>query len=600
MRRKHFGFKNVLLIVFIILGVMVIPQLLSESANIKELSYNDFISKIYSDNVSEVVEIPSGKLVLKMKDSDSKFVTNKIDNSAAEGDLYKAVKSKNVKLSSIKTSDFSDIIFWILGVLPIALMIFFFFNASKKMNLKMSGSSFGGKDDGIDLKKNKKVTFKDVAGLLEAKQDLSEIVEFLKTPAKFHKLGAKIPRGVLMLGRPGTGKTLLAKAVAGEANVPFFNVSGAEFVEMFVGVGASRVRELFNKAKEHSPCIIFIDEIDAVARQRGVSHGGGNDEREQTLNQLLVEMDGFKDKENVIVMAATNRSDVLDKAILRPGRFDRHVVVDAPSVKDREAILQVHAKNKPLGDSVNLKTIAKKTVGFVGADLANILNESAILAARHNRSKIEKDDLEEAVERVIAGPQRKSKVISEKEREIVAYHEAGHALVAHFLPDSDPVHKISIIPRGAGALGYTLQLPTEDKFLISKSEFINELKVLMGGRAAEEIIFKEITSGASNDIEKATRIAKNMISKYGMSKHFGPRAFGGNDRESYMEKEMGQYAYSNETAREIDKEITKLISDSYKEALNILKNNLDKLQKLTKYLLKHEIVFENEIPGIIG
>lgn len=595
MRKKNFGFKKILLIVFIMLGVMILPQLLSESANIKEVSYSEFISKIYSENASEVVEIPSGKLVLKIKDSNDKFVTNKIDNSAAESDLYKAVKSKNVKLSSIKTSEFSDIIFWVLGVLPIVLMIFFFFNASKKMNFKMPGSSFVGKGEDNNITNSKKITFKDVAGLLEAKQDLSEIVEFLKTPAKFHKLGAKIPRGVLMLGRPGTGKTLLAKAVAGEANVPFFNVSGSEFNEMFVGVGASRVRDLFTKAKAHAPCIIFIDEIDAVAKQRGIN----NNDSEQTLNQLLVEMDGFTDKENVIVMGATNRSDILDKAILRPGRFDRHIVVDAPSVKDREAILQVHAKNKPLGDSVNLKTIAKKTVGFVGADLANILNEAAILAARHNRSKIEKSDLEEAVERVIAGPQRKSKVISEKEREIVAYHEAGHALVAHFLPGSDPVHKISIIPRGVGALGYTIQLPNEDKFLISKSELINELKVLMGGRAAEEIIFKEITSGASNDIEKATKIAKDMVSKYGMSKNFGPRAFGGNDRDNYIAKEMGQYAYSNETAREIDKEITKLISDAYKEALNILKNNLDKLQKLTKYLLKHEIVFENEIPGII-
>ena len=444
------------------------------------------------------------------------------------------------------------------------------------------------------------VTFNDVAGVEEAKQELTEIVEFLKFPEKFTALGARIPKGVLMVGPPGTGKTLLSKAVAGEAGVPFFSISGSEFVEMFVGVGASRVRDLFDQAKKNSPCIVFVDEIDAVGRQRGARLGGGHDEREQTLNQLLVEMDGFETNTHVIVIAATNRPDVLDPALLRPGRFDRHVTLDRPDIRGRRAILEVHSRNKPFDGQVDLEVLARQTPGFSGADLSNLINEAAILAARSNKKAIGQVELEEAIARVIAGPERKSRMITESEKNVIAYHEIGHALVAKSLPNADPVHKVSIISRGM-ALGWTMQLPTEDRYLVSRSELNDDMAVILGGRVAEELIFGDITSGASDDIGKATKLARRMVTEWGMSEKLGPLTFGHKEELVFLGRDLGeQRNYSEEVAGEIDQEVHRLVDTAYQRAKKILTERREKLVHLAEYLKQEETIEGWQMDAVIN
>lgn len=494
--------------------------------------------------------------------------------------------------------------FWlvVINFLPIIIIVgFFWFMMRQAQGASNQASLFGKSKAKLFDSSKEKITFKNVAGSEEEKQELSEIVEFLKYPKKFTALGAKIPKGVLLFGPPGTGKTLMARAVAGEAGVPFFSISGSEFVEMFVGVGASRVRDMFQKAKKNSPCIVFIDEIDAVGRQRGSGLGGSHDEREQTLNQILVEMDGFEQDTNVIVMAATNRPDVLDPALLRPGRFDRRITLDLPDINDREAILEVHSEKKPLEKSVNLSIIAKKTPGFSGADLYNLMNEAAIFAARRGKNKISMSDIEEASDKVLMGPEKKSRVISKKEREIIAYHEAGHAIVGHVLPGTDPIHKISIISRG-NALGVTWSLPEEDKKLSSKSEMEDNLSALLAGRVAEELAFGDVTTGASNDLERATKIAKDMITRYGMSGKLGLQTYGKRDELVFLGKELGEHEknYSEEVAAKIDAELAIIIDEAYKRAKNILKKHKKQLDKVAEELLKKETIESVEFEKIIG
>jgi len=486
-------------------------------------------------------------------------------------------------------------------ILPIvllgALFYFLFFRAARGAGTQ--AFNFSKSRARLTLDKRPEVTFADVAGADEAKEEVQEVVEFLKAPQKFQALGGRIPRGVLLVGPPGTGKTLLAKAIAGEARVPFYSISGSEFVEMFVGVGAARVRDLFDQAKRNAPCLIFIDEIDAVGRHRGAGLGGGHDEREQTLNQILAEMDGFDTSANVIVMAATNRPDILDPALLRPGRFDRHVVIDLPDIKGREAILEVHAKGKPLAKEVNLETIAKETPGFSGADLANVINEAAILAARRNRKDISSKELEEAADRVLAGPEKKSRIISPKEKEIIAYHESGHALTAKLLPNADPVHKISIVARGILG-GWTRFLPTEDRHLWTRSQFHDRLAVSLGGRVAEEITFGEMTTGAQNDLEQATKLARQMVTEYGMSEKLGPRTFGQRQELIFLGREISeQRDYSDKIAEEIDEEVHNIIQRAYDTAKQALTTNKDKLKQLAQELITHETLDEPELNRVL-
>jgi cell division protease FtsH len=485
-------------------------------------------------------------------------------------------------------------------ILPIvllgALFYFLFFRAARGAGTQ--AFNFSKSRARLTLDKRPDVTFADVAGTDEAKEEVQEIVEFLKFPQKFQTLGGRIPRGVLLVGPPGTGKTLLAKAIAGEAKVPFYSISGSEFVEMFVGVGAARVRDLFEQAKRNAPCLIFIDEIDAVGRHRGAGLGGGHDEREQTLNQILAEMDGFDTNANVIIMAATNRPDILDPALLRPGRFDRHVVIDLPDIKGRKAILEVHAKGKPLAKEVDLETVAKETPGFSGADLANLINEAAILAARRNRKDITLKELEDATDRTIAGPERKSRVISPKEKEITAYHEGGHALTARMLPNADPVHKVSIVARGMIG-GWTRFLPTEDRHLWTKSQLDDILAVSLGGRVAEEITFGEITTGAQNDLEQATKLARKMVTEYGMSEKLGPRTFGQRQELVFLGREISeQRDYSDKIAQEIDEEVHNIIQRAYKTTKKVLSANKEKLKLLAEELIAHETLDEPELEKI--
>lgn len=490
----------------------------------------------------------------------------------------------------------------ILGtILPLIVVVVFF--------MLLMRQAQGGNNQAIQFARSRArlitgdrpaVTFDDVAGADEAKQELQEVVEFLKDPRKFAALGARIPKGVLLVGPPGTGKTLIAKAVAGEAGVPFFSISGSEFVEMFVGVGASRVRDLFDQAKRHSPCIVFIDEIDAVGRQRGAGLGGSHDEREQTLNQILVEMDGFDTDTNVIVLAATNRPDILDPALLRPGRFDRQVVMDRPDLRGRRAILEVHTRGKPLAPDVDLDVIARETPGFVGADLENLVNEAAILAARRNKKAIGMAELQEAIERVMAGPERKSRLLSKRDREIVAYHEAGHAVVMHHLPLADPVHKVSIISRGM-ALGYTLGLPENDHIVIPRSKFHDEIAGLLGGRVAEELVFGDVTTGASNDLERATELARKMVKEYGMSDKLGPMTFGQKEELVFLGREIAeQRDYSEEIAQEIDQEIQNIVQSAYRRARQILTEKRDKLEALARALLEKETIEREEFLALMA
>jgi cell division protease FtsH len=480
----------------------------------------------------------------------------------------------------------------------VAIILFILFRQAQSGGSQ--ALSFGRSRAKLHSENRAKVTFADVAGVDEAKQELAEVVEFLKYPKKFQALGARIPKGLLLLGPPGSGKTLLARAIAGEAGVPFFSISGSDFVEMFVGVGASRVRDLFDQAKKSAPCIVFIDEIDAVGRQRGAGLGGGHDEREQTLNQLLVEMDGFDVNTGVILIAATNRPDVLDPALLRPGRFDRQVVVDRADVVGRAQILGVHARNKPLAPDVKLEVLARRTPGFSGADLENLLNEAALLAARENKSQIEMVDCEEAIDRVIAGPERRSRVISHREKEIVAYHEGGHALVGKLLPNADPLHKITIIPRGM-ALGYTMQLPTEDRFLLAKGEIVDRITVLLGGRVSEELIFHEVTTGAQDDLQKATNLARKMVTEYGMSAKLGPLALGRKHEQVFLGRDiMEERNYSEEVASQIDAEVRAIVDACYANAYHLLETNIDKLHRLAEALLEKETVEADEVDRLLS
>lgn len=484
-----------------------------------------------------------------------------------------------------------------LPVLLIAGVMFLFLNQMNGGNNKVM--NFGKAKAKRNSKDSQPITFKDVAGADEAIQELEEIKDFLANPARFQKLGAKIPKGVLLVGPPGTGKTLLARAVAGEANVPFFTISGSDFVEMFVGVGASRVRDLFEQAKAESPSIIFVDEIDAVGRKRGAGLGGGHDEREQTLNQMLVEMDGFDAKDNVIMIAATNRPDILDPALLRPGRFDRQIVVDRPDLKGREDILKIHTRNKPISKEIDLGVLARRTPGFTGADLANLVNEAALLAARHNKDEVDMFELEEGIDRVMAGPERKSRLISDKEKKTIAYHEAGHAIVGHMLPDADPVHKVSIIPRGR-ALGLTWSLPGEDRFLKSKREMLDEIAVLLSGRASEEIAIGDVTTGASNDIERASKVAKEMVTRFGMSEKLGPQAFGDADHEVFLGRDFNANAdYSDDTATVIDTEVSRLISEGYNRAHTILTERSDTLNLMAEVLIERETLEGDALKAIL-
>jgi cell division protease FtsH len=483
-------------------------------------------------------------------------------------------------------------------LLLIGAWVFILYNmqggGSKVMNFAKSKAK-------LFLDNRPKVNFGDVAGCDEAKEELQEVVDYLKDPGRFAKLGARVPRGVLLLGPPGAGKTLLARAVAGEADVPFFSISGSDFVEMFVGVGAARVRDLFEQARRYQPCIVFIDEIDAVGRQRGAGLGGGHDEREQTLNQLLVEMDGFEAGTGVILIAATNRPDILDPALLRPGRFDRHVVVDRPDVNGRLAILKVHVKNLKLDPEVNLDILARRTPGFVGADIANLVNEAALLAGRRGRDTLSMPEFEEAIDRVIAGPERRSRIISKKEKEIVAYHEAGHALVAKLTPGSDPVHKISIIPRGHRALGFTLQLPEEDRFLVSKQELVNRICNLLGGRVAEEIKFGDVTSGASNDLERATQTARQMVTELGMSERLGPVTLGRKQHEIFLGRDiMEDRNYSEEIAFAIDQEVRRIIDECYDRVRTLLSENLERLEQISQALLEQEVLEGEELDRLLS
>ncbi len=549
----------------------------------KDVSINE-VYNLGADKIDKI-EVTGDNVVATLRDGSVLQATKE------STDIVRNHFDKDVKIF-VNDGSSSELILSLIGnLLPIVALVFFiFFIFRQAQSSNNSALSFGKSRARLYNKENNKVVFADVAGAKEAKEELTEIVDFLKNPKKYLKIGAKIPHGVILFGPPGTGKTLLARAVAGEANVPFFNISGSEFVEMFVGVGASRVRDLFTKAKKNAPAIVFIDEIDAVGRQRGAGLGGGNDEREQTLNQILVEMDGFDTNANVIVIAATNRPDVLDPALLRPGRFDRRVIIDNPSLEDRLAILAVHARNKPMEEGVKLDKIAKQTPGFSGADLANLVNEAAISAARENREKINHHDLETSIEKVMLGPERKSKVITDDERKLTAYHEVGHALVAKMLMHTDPVHKISIISRGR-ALGVTWFLPDNDKALESKAHFLDELAASLGGRAAEELIFGKdyITTGASNDIEKATSLARNMVTRFGMSETVGTVAYGNPHSAVFLGRDLGeQKNYSENIAYAIDQEIKNIIDQAYQKAISILKANKALLEKITAALMEKE------------
>lgn len=587
--------KGLSLWLIIILVVMLFARLMRPQ-EYKEIGYSEFKSYLRS---GQVVEALISEAIIKGEFRNEtgepvKFKTVPVEDPK----LVEELEAYGVKYKGeVKRNWFSVVLF---NFGPILLFVFIWFMLIRSMQSGgKQAMSFGRSRAKLIDQSKQKVTFADVAGVDEAKEELQEIIAFLKEPKKFQKLGGKIPKGVLLYGVPGSGKTLLAKAVAGEAGVPFFSASGSEFVEMFVGVGASRVRDLFNQGKKSAPCLLFIDELDAVGRHRFAGIGGGHDEREQTLNQLLVEMDGFDTKEGVILLAATNRPDVLDPALLRPGRFDRHIMVPNPDLKGREEILKVHTRNIKLGPEVDLKVIARRTPGFVGSDIANLVNEAALLAAREDKKAVEIKEFEEAIDRVIAGPQRKSRMISEREKKIIAYHEAGHTLVAKLIPGTDPIHKVSIIPRGP-ALGYTLQLPLEDKYLSTKTEITDKLTVFLGGRAAEELAFNELTTGAENDLQQATEIAHKMICEYGMSDKLGPLTLRKKESEIFLGRDFTkEKAYSEKTAQMIDEEVKKIVEDCRDRAKDLLKKNKAKLDRLAKALIEKEILTGEEVEEIL-
>lgn len=586
-------------ILFWILGFILIISLYPKMGNegtVKNLDYSDFKAKVASGDILSA-QIGSQTITGKMKDGDKEasYSTLKVEDNTLVPDLTAA------KIVYKGQEDRSWIYSLLMNIGWIFLFVFawWFLFIRPQRNDGRSALNFAKSKAVLQDPSKQEITFKDVAGCDEAKEEMQDIIKFLKDPRKFQKLGAKLPKGVLLYGAPGTGKTLLAKAVAGEAKVAFFSASASEFVEMFVGVGAARVRDLFNNAKKNAPAIIFIDELDAVGRRRFAGIGGGHDEREQTLNQLLIELDGFESKQGIILMGSTNRPDVLDPALTRPGRFDRHVNVPSPDMKGRKEILEVHAKKVKMGADVNLEVIAKSTPGFVGADLANVINEAAILAARKDKPAVDTADIEEAVERVMAGPQRKSRVISDKEKKVIAAHEAGHTIVAKRSKYSDPVHKVSIIPRGP-ALGYTMQLPLEDKYLTTKSEILDKLVILLGGRAAEEILFDEITTGAHDDLSRATAYARKMVAELGMSAKLGPISVQTDESEVFLGRDISRHKnYSEELAREIDSEVSSLVKESYRKAKDILISNKQELQILIDRLLEKEVVDAKEINEIL-
>lgn len=588
-------FKNVTFYLLIIIVVIWMIDYYSASTVSKtDITYSAFMKHVQQDEVKQVT-IVDNVISGKLKDGKDFSTVAPSDDS-----LIPTLRARDIE---IKAELPPQPPWWttiLSSLLPMLLIVGIWFmlmqqsqgGGGRVMNFGKSRARRYDED-------NIKITFKDVAGADEAKQELEEVVEFLKHPKKYNDLGAKIPKGVLLYGPPGTGKTLLAKAVAGEAGVPFFSISGSDFVEMFVGVGASRVRDLFEQAKKSAPCIVFIDEIDAVGRQRGAGLGGGHDEREQTLNQLLVEMDGFGANEGIIMIAATNRPDILDPALLRPGRFDRQIVVDRPDIKGRQEILKVHVKGKPISSEVELGVIARRTPGFTGADLSNLVNEAALMAARKNKNKIDMPEMEEAAERVIMGPERRSRVISDKEKRLTAYHEGGHTLVGMLLDNTDPVHKVTIIPRGRAG-GYTLSLPKEDRYYATRSEMLDELKVLLGGRVAEALVLKEISSGASNDLQRATSLARQMICEYGMSPELGPMTFGHRQDQVFLGRDIGRDKdYSEEVAAKIDKEIRKFIDEAYQKTESLLNENMDKLHLIADALIERETLEGEEIDQLM-
>ena len=588
-------FKNVTFyLLIIIVAIWMIDYYSASTVSKTDITYSAFMKHVQQDEVKQVT-IVDNVISCKLKDGKDFSTVAPSDDS-----LIPTLRARDIE---IKAELPPQPPWWttiLSSLLPMLLIVGIWFmlmqqsqgGGGRVMNFGKSRARRYDED-------NIKITFKDVAGADEAKQELEEVVEFLKHPKKYNDLGAKIPKGVLLYGPPGTGKTLLAKAVAGEAGVPFFSISGSDFVEMFVGVGASRVRDLFEQAKKSAPCIVFIDEIDAVGRQRGAGLGGGHDEREQTLNQLLVEMDGFGANEGIIMIAATNRPDILDPALLRPGRFDRQIVVDRPDIKGRQEILKVHVKGKPISSEVELGVIARRTPGFTGADLSNLVNEAALMAARKNKNKIDMPEMEEAAERVIMGPERRSRVISDKEKRLTAYHEGGHTLVGMLLDNTDPVHKVTIIPRGRAG-GYTLSLPKEDRYYATRSEMLDELKVLLGGRVAEALVLKEISSGASNDLQRATSLARQMICEYGMSPELGPMTFGHRQDQVFLGRDIGRDKdYSEEVAAKIDKEIRKFIDEAYQKTESLLNENMDKLHLIADALIERETLEGEEIDQLM-
>ena len=593
--------RNRSLFIYISLGLLIFfgVQRYNQTVNAPESStFSELQSQINEGLVLEAtIKEQSNTVEYMLANDDTVYKTEYPEGF--EGEIFKLLIDQSIVLNTdTEPAGIQDYLIAFLPWIFLAGFMFFMFS-----QVRSNGNQIMqfGKSKAKELdEESPKVTFNDVAGAEEAKEELEEIKEFLKSPEKFNKLGAKIPKGVLLVGPPGTGKTLLAKAVAGESKVPFFSISGSDFVEMFVGVGASRVRDLFKKAKDSSPAIIFIDEIDAVGRMRGAGLGGGHDEREQTLNQLLVEMDGFEANQGVILMAATNRPDVLDPALLRPGRFDRQIIVDRPDLKGRTQILKVHSKEKPIAKNVNLETIAKQTPGFTGADLANLLNEAALLAARKSKKTISKVDIENSIERVLAGPEKKSQILTKEEKLIIAYHETGHALVGWALPNADPIHKVTIIPRGR-ALGYTQALPDSEKYLTSKAELKDRLAMLMGGRVAEELIFADPTTGASNDIEKATEIARRMVMEFGMSEKLGPMLYGKGTNEVFLGRDYGrQQDYSDEVASSIDEEVKSLLSDAHIVAGKILAKFKKQMEEMVKVLMEKETIDREEVARIFN
>ena len=592
--------KQVLVWIMVFISLVLVVRSFGTLTLEQQIDYSNFKRSLKEGRISDV-QVRPDLIRGKMKGADGKefsFKTVPLPDLKLVEDL-ELYKVQNY-------SGASDRAWWPMILQNLVYVLIFWFVFWMLLIRPMQGGgkqvlSFARSKAKLQVGKKMKINFGDVAGCEEVKEELKEIIEFLKEPAKFQKLGGKIPKGVLLYGAPGTGKTLLAKAVAGEANVPFFSSSGSEFVEMFVGVGASRVRDLFEQGRKNAPCILFVDEIDAVGRHRFAGVGGGHDEREQTLNQLLVEMDGFDTKEGVIMIAATNRPDVLDPALLRPGRFDRQVVIPMPDLKGREEILKVHAKGVKMGTEVDLSIIARRTPGFVGADLANLVNEAALLAARRNKTAVSLKELEEAIERVMAGPERKSRVISDRERKVVAYHESGHALVARLTPGADPLHKISIISRGM-ALGYTLQLPLEDRYLLGREEILSRITVLLGGRTAEELVFNEVTSGAQDDFSKATSMVQRMVTEFGMSEALGPITFRKKEGEVFLGRDMmsHQREYSEKTAELIDSEVKRIITECAVKAKTLLKTNSDKLKLLAEKLMEKEILEIDEIDELLG